>query len=102
MRIRFVVTMGTVAAVAAVVWVASVPVAGQAAKAPASAEASAGKPAASVNDPATWTRPWTFAMVLSKTDVTQQPFEYACHKGHYGLRTILSAARAREAAAKKK
>jgi hypothetical protein len=34
-------------------------------------------------------------------DETQPAFEYACHEGNYGLRNILSAARAEEAAAKK-
>ena len=48
------------------------------------------------NDPATWTRPWTFAMNLTKKDASQQPFEYACHEGNYGLKNILSAARAEE------
>ena len=52
-----------------------------------------------VDDPATWTKPWTFAMNLSKKDTTQRPFEYACHEGNYGLRNILSAARAEEQAA---
>ncbi|HVG53725.1 MAG TPA: hypothetical protein VM846_04825 [Vicinamibacterales bacterium] len=51
-----------------------------------------------VDDPATWTRPWTFAMVLTKKGASQRPFEYACHEGNYGLRNILSAARAEEAA----
>jgi hypothetical protein len=51
-----------------------------------------------VNDPATWARPWTFAMMLTKKDASQRPFEYACHEGNYGLRNILSAARAEEAA----
>jgi hypothetical protein len=46
-------------------------------------------------DSSTWTRPWTFAMNLTK-DPTQAPFEYACHEGNYGLRNILSAARAEE------
>jgi hypothetical protein len=49
-----------------------------------------------VNDPSTWTRPWTFAMNLAKKDETQRPFEYGCHEGNYGLRNILSAARAEE------
>ena len=53
-----------------------------------------------VDDPATWTRPWTFAMRLTKKDASQRPFEYACHEGNYGLRNILSAARAEEAAAR--
>jgi hypothetical protein len=46
-------------------------------------------------DPATWTKPWAFAMNLTK-DPTQQVFEYACHEGNYGLHNILSAARAEE------
>ena len=53
-----------------------------------------------VNDPSTWARPWTFAMMLTKKDASQRPFEYACHEGNYGLRNILSAARAEEAAAR--
>jgi hypothetical protein len=51
-----------------------------------------------IDDPATWTRPWTFAMNLTKKDPSQQPFEYACHEGNYGLRNILSGARAEERA----
>ena len=51
------------------------------------------------DDPATWTRPWTFAMNLAKKDPSQRPFEYACHEGNYGLRNILSGARADEARA---
>src|SRR5207247_910715 len=47
------------------------------------------------DDAATWARPWTFAMTLTK-DSTQAPFEYACHEGNYGLRNILSAARSEE------
>jgi hypothetical protein len=47
------------------------------------------------DDPHTWTRPWTFAMNLTH-DESQPPFEYACHEGNYGLRNILSAARAEE------
>jgi hypothetical protein len=51
------------------------------------------------DDPKTWTKPWTWAMNLTK-DPTQGIFEYGCHEGNYGLRNILSAARAEEAAAK--
>ncbi len=51
------------------------------------------------DDPHTWTKPWTFAMNLTKVDNSQQPFEYACHEGNYGLRNILTAARAEERAA---
>jgi hypothetical protein len=49
--------------------------------------------AVTAEDPHTWARPWTFAMNLTKKDQSQQPFEYACHEGNYGLRNILSAAR---------
>jgi hypothetical protein len=52
------------------------------------------------DDPHTWARPWTFAMNLTKVDDSQRPFEYACHEGNYGLRNILTAARAEEQAAK--
>jgi hypothetical protein len=48
------------------------------------------------DDPATWTRPWTFAMNLTKT--SEPPFEYACHEGNYAMRNILSIARAEEKA----
>lgn len=46
------------------------------------------------DDPRTWTRPWTFAMNLTKRDGSQRIYEYACHEGNYGLRNMLSAARA--------
>jgi hypothetical protein len=55
-----------------------------------------------VDDPRTWTTPWTFVMNLTKKDASQPPFEYACHEGNYGLRNILSAARAEERAAGEK
>jgi hypothetical protein len=45
-----------------------------------------------IDDPEVWTRPWTFAMTLSRDD-SQPIFEYACHEGNYGLRDILSGAR---------
>jgi hypothetical protein len=51
---------------------------------------------ATVDDPETWTRPWTVSLPFR-----QQPeygmFEYACHEGNYGMRNILSGARADEA-----
>jgi hypothetical protein len=47
------------------------------------------------NDPQTWAKPWTFAMNLTH-DESQPPYEYACHEGNYGLRNVLSAARAEE------
>ena len=48
-----------------------------------------------VDDPSTWTKPWTFAMPLTMDD-SQPVLEYACHEGNYALRNILSAARAEE------
>jgi hypothetical protein len=51
-----------------------------------------------VDDPATWTKPWTFSMPLTKDD-SGPVLEYACHEGNHGLMNILSAARAEEKAA---
>ena len=53
--------------------------------------------AVTVDDPATWTRPWTFAMPLTLND-GEPLMPYECHEGNYGLRNILSAARADEKA----
>jgi hypothetical protein len=50
------------------------------------------------DDSHTWTRPWTFAMNLTKKDDSQRPFEYACSEGNYGMVGILNAARAEEKA----
>jgi hypothetical protein len=48
-----------------------------------------------LDDPKTWTKPWTFAMPLTLNDA--EPIQlYECHEGNYGLRNILSAARAEE------
>jgi hypothetical protein len=51
-----------------------------------------------IDDPGTWTRPWTFSLPLT-ADPNPVP-HYECHEGNYGLRNILSAARAEEAAGK--
>ena len=50
---------------------------------------------ATIADPKTWPRPWTMRFPL-KRDPGYGMFEYACHEGNYGLRNILSAARAAE------
>ncbi len=50
-----------------------------------------------VNDPATFERPFTAVLPMQKSD--QPLFEYACHEGNYGLHNILSGARAAERAA---
>ena len=47
-----------------------------------------------LDDATTWTKPWTFAMNLTKT--TEAPFEYACHEGNYAMRNILGMAREQE------
>jgi len=49
-----------------------------------------------VDDPQTWTRPWTFSMPLTKTDA-EPVLEFACHEGNYAVRHILSGARAADA-----
>jgi hypothetical protein len=48
-----------------------------------------------VDDPSTWTRPWTFSMPLTRTE-TEPVLEFACHEGNYAVRHILSGARAVE------
>jgi hypothetical protein len=54
-----------------------------------------------IDDPQTWTRPWTFMIPLKRTD--EKIYEYACHEGNSSLAGILAGARAEEAreAAKK-
>ena len=47
-----------------------------------------------VEDPTTWTRPWTVAYPIVRTD--GPIYEFACHEGNYGLRDILSGARYEE------
>jgi hypothetical protein len=44
-------------------------------------------------DATMWTRPWSWAIRLTKDD-KQHIFEYACHEGNLSLRNVLSAARA--------
>jgi len=46
------------------------------------------------DDPTTWTRPWTVAFPMIRTE--GPIYEYACHEGNYGLVGILSGARAEE------
>ena len=47
-----------------------------------------------VEDPDTWTAPWSGEMELRRTD--GPIYEYACHEGNYGLANILRAARVAE------
>jgi len=56
-----------------------------------------------VEDPNTYTRPWTAEVPMTRSD--ERIYEYACHEGNYALPDILAGARAKEAeaaAAKKK
>jgi hypothetical protein len=47
-----------------------------------------------VDDPVTWTRPWTVQFPMTRN---REPiFEYACHEGNYSLPNILAGARAAE------
>jgi hypothetical protein len=50
-----------------------------------------------VDDPATWTKPYTFMIRLKRTDA--QIYEYACHEGNYAMEGILAGARREEAQA---
>jgi len=55
-----------------------------------------------VDDPAAWTKPYTFMIRLKKAEGLI--YEYACHEGNYAMEGILAGARAEEAkaAAKKR
>jgi hypothetical protein len=44
-----------------------------------------------VNDPATWTAPWTASIPMTRTD--QLMFEYACHEGNHALENVLKGGR---------
>ena len=50
---------------------------------------------ATVEDPGTWTRPWTMHVPF-KLDEKYTLYEYACHEGNYGLADILKGAREEE------
>jgi hypothetical protein len=50
-----------------------------------------------VNDPATWTQPWTGRIPMERLD--DQVYEYACHEANYGMEGILKGTRADERAA---
>ena len=52
-----------------------------------------------VDDPATFSRPWTVVFPLKNTG--EQLYEYACHEGNYGMLGILKGARMEEANRKK-
>jgi hypothetical protein len=47
-----------------------------------------------VDDPATWVRPWSGEVVMKK--LTSPMYEYACQEGNYGMPNILSGHQAGE------
>jgi len=47
-----------------------------------------------VEDPDTWTRPWSASIPMVRTD--ERMFEYACHEGNYALAGVLQGARYQE------
>jgi hypothetical protein len=44
-----------------------------------------------VNDPTTWTKPWTAQVPMARTDDLM--YEYACHEANYGMTNLLKGAR---------
>ena len=50
---------------------------------------------ATIDDPKTWTKPWTILIPLKRDD-HYQLLEYACHEGNIAMGDILSGARADE------
>ena len=52
-----------------------------------------------VNDPETFTKPWTVARPMTRIAQGVSVFEYACHEGNYAMAGILAGARAADKAA---
>ncbi len=52
-----------------------------------------------LEDPTTWTRPWTFVVPMVRN--AGEVYEYACHEGNYYMANMLRAMRAEEQAAAK-
>jgi hypothetical protein len=51
-----------------------------------------------LEDKATWTRPWTFVVPMARSD--ENIYEYACHEANYYMENMLRGARAADAAKK--
>ena len=49
-----------------------------------------------VDDPNTWTRPWSGSLPMARSDGPM--FEFACHEGNYGMTNMLTGSRAEEQA----
>ena len=54
-----------------------------------------------LDDPSTWTGPWTFSMALTRNS-EERIMEYACHEGNRAMANTLSGARAEERASQEK
>ena len=52
-----------------------------------------------IDDPQTWTKPWTAALIMKPTPGTGRMYEYACHEGNYAVGSALRGARTQEAEA---
>jgi hypothetical protein len=49
-----------------------------------------------VEDPTTWTKPWTAMIPWTKIDPAEQMYEYGCHEDNFDIVHLLSGARTRE------
>ena len=54
--------------------------------------------AVTINDPETFSKPWTFRWTIT-SQPNYQLYEYSCHEGNIAMRNALSAERAYEKAA---
>ena len=51
-----------------------------------------------MNDPTTWTRPWTVQILMRPAPGTGMIYEFACHEGNYAIANTLRGARLQEQA----
>jgi len=49
-----------------------------------------------IEDPTTWTKPWTAVIPWNKIDPKEQMYEYMCHEDNFDIVHLLTGARARE------
>jgi len=49
-----------------------------------------------IEDPTTWTKPWTAVVPWNKIDPKEQQYEYMCHEDNFDIVHLLTGARARE------
>jgi len=49
-----------------------------------------------MEDPGTWTKPWSVEFVMWRMADQEELVEYACHAGNVGIEFTLSAARTKE------